>query len=99
MVTIKGLEELIVETDAFIIGGGSGVTAAVAAASVGAKVTLAIKGTQGRSVKTIQSSAVVGMDGKSAFRYGEKRADRLLQRTCCLGRLSNTPSILDAFTR
>jgi len=75
--TIKGLVELIVETDVFIIGGGgSGASAAVAAASAGARVTLAIKGALGRSGNTIMSSAVVGMDGESAFRYGEKRADR-----------------------
>ena len=44
MATIKCREGLIVETDVFIIGCDSGVTAAVATASAGARGTLAIKG-------------------------------------------------------
>ena len=76
MATIKCLEGLIVETDVFIIGGDSGVTAAVATASAGARGRLQSKESLRRRGRTFMSSAVVGMDGESAFRHGEKRADR-----------------------
>ncbi len=70
-------ERYDLEGDVVVIGGsGAAVSAALAAAEVGAKVILLSKGKVGRSGNAIISTANISMDGESAYRMGEKRADR-----------------------
>ena len=77
MAHVKGILDSVVKTDVLVIGGGgAGASAAVAARRANAKVTLAAKGGLGKSGNTIMASASVGMDGESAYRFGEKKADR-----------------------
>ena len=77
MAEIKNIVDRVIETDVLVVGGGgAGANAAVAAARSGTKVMLVAKGALGRSGNTIMSSAGLGVDGESAFRYGEKKADR-----------------------
>jgi succinate dehydrogenase / fumarate reductase flavoprotein subunit len=67
----------VVETDVLVVGGGgAGSSAAVAARRAQSKVTLVAKGGLGRSGNTIMASAALGLDGESAYRLGEKKADR-----------------------
>jgi succinate dehydrogenase / fumarate reductase flavoprotein subunit len=77
MANVKGIMDLVVKTDVLVVGGGgAGASAAVAARRANAEVTLAAKGGLGKSGNTIMASASVGMDGESAYRFGEKKADR-----------------------
>ena len=77
MAKVKGIKDLAVKTDVLVVGGGgAGASAAVAARRANAEVTLAAKGGLGKSGNTIMASASVGMDGESAYRFGEKKADR-----------------------
>ncbi|MCF8080258.1 MAG: FAD-binding protein [Desulfobacterales bacterium] len=65
-----------VSTDVLVIGGGgAGAGAAMAAARRGSRVLVAAKGRLGRSGSTPLSSAVVAMDGESARKMGQRRAD------------------------
>jgi succinate dehydrogenase / fumarate reductase flavoprotein subunit len=76
MIDTQNMVDRLVDTDVLVIGGGgAGASAAIAARRARARVTLAVKGALGRSGNTIMASAAVGMDGESAFRLGEKKAD------------------------
>jgi succinate dehydrogenase / fumarate reductase flavoprotein subunit len=76
---MNGLPRLIdrsIETDVLVVGGGgAGAAAAVAAARAGRRVLLVVKGQLGKSGSTFLSSAAVAMDGESARRMGQRRAD------------------------
>jgi len=78
---IKNLVDRMVKTDVLVVGGGgAGASAAVSAARAGSRVALAAKGPLGKSGNTIMSSAVVAMDGESAYKFGEKKADPALTK-------------------
>jgi succinate dehydrogenase / fumarate reductase flavoprotein subunit len=67
----------IIKTEVLIIGGGvTGALAAIGAARSGCKVTLAAKGSLGRSGNSIMAVATLRVDGESAYRSGQSKADR-----------------------
>lgn len=66
----------ILSTDILVVGGGgAAVYAAHAAAQKTAKVLIVSKGKIGRSGNTIMVGGSIGMDGQSAYAYGEKTAN------------------------
>jgi len=77
MAAIASMVDRVIETDVLVVGGGGGgSSAAVAARRADTEVTLVTKGQLGKSGNTIMASAALGMDGESAYRLGEKKADR-----------------------
>lgn len=77
MAAIESMVDRVVETHVLVVGGGgAGTNAAVAARRANTQVTLVAKGGLGRSGNTIMASAALGLDGESAYRFGEKKADR-----------------------
>jgi succinate dehydrogenase / fumarate reductase flavoprotein subunit len=70
-----------IDTDVLVVGGGgAGAAAAVAAARAGRRVLITVKGQLGKSGSTFLSSAAVAMDGQSARRMGQRRADPWLTK-------------------
>jgi len=69
-------------TDVLVVGGGgAGISAAIAAARSGAKVTIVSKGKVGNSGNTIMIGGSFAMDGHSAYHhYGIKEADATLTK-------------------
>ncbi len=79
MATLPNAIDRFIETDVLVIGGGgAGVAAAIAAARAGRRVLVAVKARLGKSGNTLLSSATVAMDGRSARKMGQRRADPTL---------------------
>jgi len=88
MAAIASMVDRVIETDVLVVGGGGGgASAAVAARRANTEVTLVTKGQLGKSGNTIMASAAIGMDGESAYRLGEKKADRSFNKDVLFERI------------